>query len=108
MGTAIPAEIFRVRGQVVKGVALESPGVVCVSCRRDARFAPVDAVTGQRGRTNRRLHRRDWDVPMFGHRVALDIEYLEIAIGARDRRIEQLEFVPVTTVSFPVPKTFHK
>ncbi|MES0873276.1 transposase family protein [Sinimarinibacterium thermocellulolyticum] len=30
---------------------------------------------------------------MFGHRVALDIEYLEIAIGARDRRVEQLDFV---------------
>jgi transposase len=93
MGTAIPAEIFRVRGQVVNSVAMEGPGVVCVSCRRDARFAAVDAVTGQRGRTNRRLRRRIWDVPMFGHRVALDIEYLEIVVGARDRRVEQLEFV---------------
>lgn len=93
MGTAIPVEIFRVRGQVVKAVALESPGVVCVTCRRDGRFRPVDAITGQRGRTNRRLRRRIWDVPMFGHRVALHIEYLEIAIGARDRRVEQLEFV---------------
>lgn len=93
MGTAIPAEILRVRGQVVNGVALEGPGVVCVSCRRDARFAAVDAVTGQRGRTNRRLRRRVWDVPMFGHRVALDIEYLEIVVGARDRRVERLEFV---------------
>lgn len=93
MGTAIPAEILRVRGQVVNGVAMEGPGVVCVSCRRDRRFVPVDAVTGQRGRTNRRLRRRVWDVPMFGHRVALDIEYLEIAIGARDRRVERLDFV---------------
>lgn len=30
---------------------------------------------------------------MFGHRVALDIEYLEIVVGARDRRVEQLDFV---------------
>jgi transposase len=30
---------------------------------------------------------------MFGHRVALDIEYLEIVIGARERRVEQLAFV---------------
>lgn len=30
---------------------------------------------------------------MFGHRVALDIEYLEIATGARDRRVERLDFV---------------
>ena len=93
MGTAIPAEILRVRGQVVKAVAVEGPGVVCVSCRRDGRFVPVDAVTGLRGRPNRRLRRRVWDVPLFGHRVALDIEYLEIAIGARDRRVERLAFV---------------
>ncbi|MGH9601017.1 MAG: ISL3 family transposase, partial [Terriglobales bacterium] len=53
----------------------------------------VDAVTGQRGRPNRWRRRRVWDVPMFGHRVALDIEYLEIVVGARDRRVEQLDFV---------------
>lgn len=93
MGTAIPAEILRVRGQVVNAVALEGGGVVSVSCRRDARFTPMDAITGQPGRPNRRLRRRVWDVPMFGHRVALDIEYLEIVVGARDRRVERLDFV---------------
>jgi transposase len=93
MGTAIPAGILRLRGQVVNAVAVEAPGIVRVECRRDARLAPIDAITGQRGRPNRWLRRRVWDVPMFGHRVALDIEYLEIAIGARDRRVEQLEFV---------------
>lgn len=93
MGTAIPAEILRLRGQVVNAVTVEAPGVVRVMCRRDRRLAPVDAVTGQRGRPNRWLRRQVWDVPMFGHRVALDIEYLEIAVGARDRRVEQLDFV---------------
>ncbi len=81
------------RGQVVKGITEEGGGVLCVRCCRDQRMAPVDNRTGHRGRVNRRLRRRVWDVPMFGHRVALDIEYLEIAVGARDRRVEELEFV---------------
>lgn len=93
MGVAIPKGIVELRGQVVKSIEMEGPGVVRVHCRRDARYQPVDARTGQVGRINRRLRRTVWDVPLFGHRVALDIEYLEIAIGARDRRVEQLPFV---------------
>lgn len=93
MGTAIPVGILSLRGQVVNGILMEGNGVLRVDCRRDARMRPVDTRTGQRGRANRRLRRRVWDVPMFGHRVALDIEYLEIAIGARERRVEQLAFV---------------
>lgn len=93
MRTTIPAGIVGLRGQVVNAVTVESDGVIGVSCRRDARFVPVDAVTGHRGRPNRWRHRRVWDVPMFGRRVALDIEYLEIVIGARDRRVERLDFV---------------
>lgn len=93
MSTAIPVGILSLRGQVVNGILMEGNGVLRVECRRDARMRPVDARTGQRGRVNRRLRRRVWDVPMFGHRVALDIEYLEIAIGARERRVEQLAFV---------------
>ncbi len=69
--------------------------MVRVHCRRDRRMAPVDARTGHRGRANRWLRRQVWDVPLFGHRVALDIEYLEIAVGARDRRVEELDFVGV-------------
>ena len=93
MGVAIPKGIVGLRGQVVKSIELEGPGVVRVHCRRDARYQPVDARTGHVGRVNRRLRRTVWDVPLFGHRVALDIEYLEITIGARDRRVEQLPFV---------------
>jgi len=93
MSLAIPSRIVGVRGQVVNGVTMEDGGVLSVQCRRDARILPVDARTGQRGRPNRWLRRRVWDLPLFGHRVALDVEYLEIAIGARDRRVEQLEFV---------------
>jgi len=95
MGATIPAGILRLRGQIVNSVTVEAAGVVRVDCRRDRRMAPVDARTGHRGRANRWLRRRVWDVPLFGHRVALDIEYLEIAVGARDRRVEQLEFVGV-------------
>jgi len=47
---------------------------------------PTDVRTGQVGRPNRWRRRQVWDVPMFGHRVALDIEYLEIVIGARTAR----------------------
>lgn len=93
MGVTIPKGILGLRGQIVKSVDLESHGVVRVHCRRDARYQPVDARTGHRGRTNRRLRRTVWDVPLFGHRVALDIEYLEIVVGARDRRVERLAFV---------------
>lgn len=93
MGTAIPAGILGLRGQVVNAVAVEGDGVIRVSCRRDARRHPVDPRTGQRGRANRWRRRTVWDVPMCGHRVALDIEYLEIAVGARDRRVEHLAFV---------------
>lgn len=85
--------IVGLRGQVVNAVTVGGGGVVRVHCRRDARYRPMDARTGQRGRVNRWLRRTVWDVPMFGHRVALDIEYLEIAVGARDRRVEQLDFV---------------
>lgn len=95
MGATIPAGILCLRGQIVNSVTMEAPGLVRVECRRDRRMAPVDARTGHRGRANRWLRRRVWDVPLFGHRVALDIEYLEIAVGARDRRVEQLEFVGV-------------
>jgi len=90
MRATIPAGIVGLRGQVVNAVTVESDGVIGVSYRRDARFVPVDTVTGHRGRPNRWRHRRVWDVPMFGRRVALDIEYLEIVIGARDRRVESL------------------
>jgi transposase len=93
MGAAIPACILGLRGQVVNTVTVAEDGVVRVSLRRDARYRPVDARTGQRGSVNRRLRRTIWDMPLFGHRVALDIEYLEIAIGARDRRVEELAFV---------------
>lgn len=93
MGTTIPAGSVGLRGQVVNAVTVEGGGVVRVHCRRDTRYRPIDARTGQGGRGNRWLRRTVWDVPMFGHRVALDIEYLEIAIGARDRRVEQLDFV---------------
>jgi transposase len=95
MGATIPAGILGLRGQIVNSVTVEAPGLVRVECRRDRRKAPVDARTGQRGRANRWLRRRVWDVPLFGNRVALDIEYLEIAVGARDRRVEQLAFVGV-------------
>ncbi|GAC1430181.1 MAG: hypothetical protein NVSMB6_29190 [Burkholderiaceae bacterium] len=81
------------RGQVVNAVTVEGGGVVRIHCRRDARYRPIDSRTGQRGRVNRWLRRTVWDVPLLGHRVALDIEYLEVAIGARDRRVEQLDFV---------------
>lgn len=93
MGAAIPARILGLRGQVVNAVTAEDGGVLRVNCRRDVRYRPVDARTGQRGRVNRRLRRTVWDLPMFGHRVALDIEYLEIVIGARERRVEELAFV---------------
>jgi len=93
MGATIPSRIVGVRGQVVKSISEEGSGVLCVRCCRDRRVVPVDARTGHRGRPNRWLRRRVMDVPLFGHRVALDIEYLEIAIGARDRRVEQLAFV---------------
>ncbi len=85
--------IVGLRGQVVNAVTMEEGGVVRVHCRRDARYRPTDLRTRQRGRANRWLRRTVWDVPMFGHRVALDIEYLEIAIGARERRVEELPFV---------------
>lgn len=93
MGAAIPAGIVGLRGQVVNAVTVEGGGVIRMHCRRDARVRPIDARTGHRGRANRWLRRTVWDVPLFGHRVALDIEYLEIAIGARDRRVEELAFV---------------
>jgi len=76
------------RGQVVNAVTVEAGGVVRVHCYRDARYRPIDTWTGQRRRGNRWLRRMVCDVPMFGHRVALDIEYLEIGIGARERRVE--------------------
>lgn len=93
MSLTIPSRIVGVRGQIVNGVTIEDGGVLRVECRRDRRIAPVDSRTGHRGRANRWLRRTVWDVPLFGHRVALQIEYLEIAIGARDRRVEQLPFV---------------
>lgn len=93
MGTTIPVKIVGLRGQVVNRVTVEASGVMCVHCRRDARYRPADTRTGGRGRANRWLRRRVWDVPLSGHRVGLDIEYLEIAIGARDRRVEALDFV---------------
>lgn len=93
MGAAIPAQILGLRGQVVKAVERMDGGILRVRCRRDRRCVPVDTRTGRRGSPNRWLRREVWDVPMCGHRVALDIEYLQIAVGASDRRVEQLAFV---------------
>lgn len=74
MGTAIPAGIVGLRGQVVNAVTVEGGGVVRVHCRRDARCRPIDPRTGQQGRGNRWLRRTVWDVPMFGHRVCIASE----------------------------------
>lgn len=51
------AESYCLREQVVNGPPMESPRVVSLSCRWDARFAALDAVIGQRGRTSHRLRR---------------------------------------------------
>jgi transposase len=93
MAAAIPTGIFGLPGQVVKRVTLETGGVVAVHCRRDQRFRARDSRTGQRARANRWRRRRIWDLPLCGQRTALDIQYLEVAIGARDRRCEHLSFV---------------
>jgi len=45
----MPARIFGLRGEGVNGVTVEDGGVIRVECRRDVRYRPVDARTGQRG-----------------------------------------------------------
>jgi len=84
MAAAIPRGILGLCGQVVNSITVESPGVIRVECRRGARYRPMDPRTGHRGRANRWLRRRVWDVPMCGHRVGLEFESLEITVGARD------------------------
>lgn len=94
MAAIIPRSILGLRGQCVKSLSWdEARGELVAHCRRDARFVPVDYRTGTRGTVNRRLRRRVRDLPLWGRPVTLDIEYCQLKVGARDRRMERLSFV---------------
>lgn len=94
MAATIPAKIFSLRGQCVKSVDWdEAVSELVLTCRRDRRFKPVVGRGGATGTVNQRLRRRVRDLPLWGRPVLLDIEYCQIKLGARDRRIEWLPFV---------------
>jgi len=64
---AIPARIVGLRGQCIQRLEVEAEGRrLVLQCRRDERHAPVDHRTGLRGRPNRRLRRRVYDLPLMG------------------------------------------
>lgn len=46
MTAAILRRILGPRGQVVNSTIMESPGVMRVQCRRDARYGPIDTCSG--------------------------------------------------------------
>ncbi|MDN5874794.1 MAG: ISL3 family transposase [Sinobacteraceae bacterium] len=94
MAAVIPAKILGLRGQCVKSVNRDDEKQALVfHCNRDRRFAPVAQPDGGRCTVNRRLRRRVQDLPLWGCSVTLAIEYCQIKIGARDRRMEHLPFV---------------
>lgn len=94
MSVTIPAGIVGLRGQCLQQLLVEEEGRrLVIQCRRDSRIAPIDHRTRQRGRPNRRLRRRIYDLPLMGRPLALDIEYFEVAVGRSDRRAEHLSFV---------------
>ena len=94
MSITIPARIVGLRGQCIQRLDVEDEGRrLVLQCRRDERYAPMDHRTGLRGRPNRRLRRRVYDLPLMGRPLALEIEYFEVAVGRSDRRTEHLDFV---------------
>lgn len=94
MAATIPAKIFGLRGQCVKSIDWDdTQQTLVVQCNRDRRFAPVARPDGKRCTVNRRLRRQVWDLPLWGRAVLLDIEYCQVKVGARDRRVEYLPFI---------------
>lgn len=94
MSAVIPAKIVGFRGQCVKFMHWdENEQALQVRCDRDRRFVPVLPVSGQRATVNRRLRRWIRDLPLWGRKVWVSIEYYQLKDGATDRRMEHLPFV---------------
>ena len=79
-------------GQCLQRVDLENEWRrLVMQCRRDERHAPVEHRAGLRGRPNRRLRRRVYDLRMMGRPLALDIRIR--SKWRSGQRTEHLDFV---------------
>jgi transposase len=70
-----------------------SEDVIHIHCRRDKRFIMRGGHTGHRGVLNRWRRRVVEDIPLFGARTLVYIEYAQVFINSGLVEVEQLPFV---------------
>ena len=92
MGITIPAKVADFRGQCIESVKVKED-VIHIDCRRDNRFAMRGNSSAQHGILNRWLRRVIEDIPLFGMRTLVHIEYAQVFINRSLVEIERLPFV---------------
>jgi len=92
MGITIPAKIADFRGQCIESVNREDDGIH-IHCRRDKRFDMRGNSSGHRGFLHHWLRRVIEDIPLFGLRTLVHIEYAQVFINSSLVEVERLPFV---------------
>ncbi|MDX8409639.1 MAG: ISL3 family transposase [Mariprofundales bacterium] len=92
MSITIPSKIVDYRGQCIESVSV-SESVIHIHCRRDKRFGLRGNHSGCRGLLNRWHRREIEDIPLFGMRTMVHIEYAQVFISKSMIEVEQLTFV---------------
>jgi len=99
MGITIPSKVADYRGQCIESVEMIGDELH-IHCRRDKRFGMRGGRSGWRGLLNRWLRRVVEDIPLFGMRTLVHIEYAQVFINKGKIEVEGLPFVssgsPVT------------
>jgi len=92
MGITIPSKVADYRGQCIESVSV-SEAAIHIHCRRDKRFGFRGGKSGGPGLLNRWYRRVVEDVPLFGLRTFVDIEYAQVFVGKGSIEVEGLSFV---------------
>lgn len=92
MGITMPAKIADFRGQRIESVQVKADGIH-IHCRRDKRFGMRGGRSGQAGVLHRWLRRVIEDIPLFGARTLVHIEYAQTFINRGLVEVERLPFV---------------
>ena len=92
MGMTIAPKIADYRGQCIESVRM-SESAIHIHCRRDKRFGFRGGNSGAPGLLNRWHRRVVEDVPLFGLRTLVDIQYAQVLVGKGKVEVEGLPFV---------------
>ena len=94
MNINIPTSILGLKGQRVNDISCnQSSNILTITCRRDKRYKPLDSVHKEAGAINLYVRRTIHDLPLFGHRVQIEIELIQVLTKENKRRMEHCDFV---------------